>query len=46
MYFSSAWHLMDWNIRLFPFWTVYGAIFGNTIGIIIATKLFTQQRHS
>jgi hypothetical protein len=41
MYFSSAWHLMDWNVRKFPFWTVNGAIFGNLIGLLIATKFLT-----
>ena len=46
MWFASAWHLMDWNERRYPYWVVLGGLLGHVIGLLISTSLLTDQRSS
>ena len=46
MWFASAWHLMDWNERRFPYWVLMGGLFGHIFGLFISTKALSQARFS
>ena len=46
MWFASAWHLMDWNERKFPYWVVMGGLFGHIIGLMISTRALSEARNS
>ena len=46
MWFASAWHLMDWNERRFPYWVLMGGLFGHIFGLLISTKMLSKARFS
>ena len=45
MYLMSAIQLMDWNLFYYPHWTLQGAFFGNSLGILLVTAFFYYPRH-
>ena len=46
MWFASAWHLMDWNERRYPYWVLMGGLFGHIIGLLISTTMLSEARCS
>ena len=44
MWFASAWHLMDWNERAFPYWPIYGGFLGHIVGVLLSTTMLTDSR--
>ena len=46
MWFASAWHLMDWNERRYPYWVLMGGLLGHIFGLLISTTMLSEARCS
>jgi len=45
MFIASAFHLMDWNVLYFPYWTLNASFVGTAVGILYTTNFMQTQRH-
>ena len=40
LFVFSVFHMMDWNLKYFPHWSIQGTLIGNTLGVLWANKFF------